>query len=319
MSDTAFATGDNLTKKVWSAKVAKESLRSMYLSKFMGEGDNNIIQTKTDLKKEKGDRITISLRMVMTNAGQSSSTTGITLEGNEEALVFYDYSVSLSEYGHAVKAQSKLSLQRPPFDLRSEMKDALADWLADKMEKLLITALTTAPTSGHKIVKTSGSGAGNLSVAFIQQMKRKAQLATPKIRPLKIDGKEYYVILAHPYATKGLKGDSDWKNAQLYANVRGSDNPIFTGALGVIDGCVIHEYDRSTLLLSGTIARTLLLGAQAGCVAWGQMPEWYEKLFDYYRIPGVAVDFLAGFGKAKFNNEDYAVIALDHTYTADSG
>lgn len=317
MADTAFATGDALTKKVWSAKVMKEALRSLYLSKFMGEKDNSIIQTKTDLKKEKGDRITISLRMQMTNAGQSSSTTGITLEGNEEALVFYDYSVSLSEYGHGVKAQSKLSLQRPPFDLREEMKDGLSDWLSNKMESLLITTLLAAPTSGHKIVKT-GSGGSNLTTALISQAKRKAQLATPKVQPVKIEGKEYYIMLVHPYGTKALKADTSWINAQLYAAHRGSDNPLFTGALGVWDGVIIHEYDRSNLILSGTIIRNLLMGRQAGCWAWGQYPEWYEKLFDYYRIPGVATDFLSGIGKTKFNNEDYGTIALDTNYTADT-
>lgn len=317
MADTAFATGDALTKKVWSAKVAKEMLRSMYLSKFMGEKANSVIQTKTDLKKEKGDRITIALRMVMTGAGQSSSTTGITLESNEEALVFYDYSVSLSEYGHAVKAQSKLSLQRPAFDLRTEMKDALSDWLADKIEKLLITALLAAPTSDKKIVRV-GSGGSNLTTALLSQARRTAQLATPKVRPIKVDGKEWYIVLAHPYATKALKADTDWKNAQLYAASRGSDNNLFTGALGMWDGVIVHEYDRSQMLLSGTKLRTLLLGAQAGCVAWGQMPEWYEKLFDYYRIPGVAVDFLTGIGKTKFNNSDFATVAIDTNYTADT-
>lgn len=315
MGNTTFAKSNALTQKVWSAQLMKEAMKDVFLSKFMGTSADSIIQTKTELEKGKGDKITVGLRMRPTGAGQSSQT-AITLEGNEEALTFYDFAVELTEYGHAVRAGSKLDLKRPAFDLRTEMKDALKEWLADKIETLLITALSASPTT-HRLKDKTASGSGNLSVANIQLLKRQAMLASPKIRPVKIEGGEYYVMLAHPYAIKTLKADTDWKNSQLYANIRGKDNPIFNGALGMIDGVVIHEYDRSTLLTTAGEARCLLLGAQAGLCAWGQMPSWYEKMFDYERIPGVATDFMGGFAKTVFNSEDYGVMAMDVSYTAD--
>jgi len=317
MAVTQFAKTHALTQKLWSATLFKEAMREIYVSKFMGEGADNIIQRKDDLTKEKGDKITVGLRMAMTGAGQSSQT-GITLEGNEEALVYYDFAVELSEYGHAVKAGSKLDIQRPAFDLRTDMKDALKDWLSEKIEKLLIVALVASPTTNHRIYK-SGSGGSNLSAALISQAKRMAQLATPKVRPVNVPKYgTFYVMLVHPYASKALKADSDWRNAQLQAAIRGADNPIFTGALGVYDGVVVHEYDRSNLILSGNVAINLLLGAQAGVVAYAQYPAWYEKLFDYDRIPGVATDFLSGIGKSVFNSEDFATIYLRTNYTPDT-
>ena len=315
MANTAFATTDALTQKIWSAILLKEALREIYLSKFMGESTDNIIQVKNELTKQKGDKITIPLRMQMTSPGQSSQTV-ITLETNEEALIYYNYAVELWLYGHAVRADDKLSLQRPAFDLRTDMKDALKDWLANKIEVLLATALATSPEATHYINKTV-SPTSTLTVALIQAAKRKAQLANPKVRPINIEGGEYYVMLVHPYGTKGLKADSDWKNAQLYANIRGKDNPIFNGALGIIDGVVLHEYDRSQLIVTAGKTRCLLLGAQAGALVWGQQPQWHEKLFDYERIPGVAVDLMAGVGKCVFNALDFGVITLDVTYVAD--
>jgi len=315
MANTTFAKTDALTVKVWSAILLKEALRDMYLSKFMGESSDNIIQVKNELTKQKGDKITIPLRMQMAAAGQSSQT-AITLEGNEEALVFYNYAVELYLYGHSVRTDDKLSLQRPAFDLRTEMKDALKDWLANKLEVLLAAALCASPTTGRYINKTV-SPTSTLTVAWIQAAKRKAQLVNPKVRPVNIEGGEYYVMLVHPYGAKGLKADSDWKNAQLYANIRGRDNPIFKGALGMIDGVVLHEYDRSQLIITAGKTRCLLLGAQAGVLTWGQQPEWHEKLFDYERVPGVAVDLMAGIGKTVFNSEDFGLITLDVTYTAD--
>jgi len=313
MAETYFGKNDALTRKIWAAKLFKEAMQDIFLTKFMGKSEDNIIQVKTDLTKEKGDKITIGLRMRLTGSGQSSQT-GITLEGNEESLVFYDFGVELSEYGHAVRARSKLDLQRPAFDLRTEMKDALKEWLSEKMEKLTVTALAGSPTTNRYLDKSSTT----LTCALIRQIKRQASMASPKIRPIKINGGKHYVLLAHTYAVKELKEETEWKNNQLYANIRGSKNPIFSGALGVLDGVVIHEYDRSELLQSGNVGRCLLLGAQAGVVAWGQYPSWYEKLFDYERIPGVAVDMILGVGKSVFNSEDFGVYTVDVGYTPDS-
>lgn len=317
MAKTGFLTGNALTVKLWAATLFKEAMKDVFLSKFMGEGADNIIQVKNDLTKKKGDKITVGLRMRMTGAGQSSSASGITLEGNEEALSFYDFSITLTEYGHAVRARSKLDLQRPAFDLRTEMKGALKEWLADKLEKLLIADLVASPTTNHKI-DHSTTTTNQLDVAEIQQAKRVAQLATPKVRPIKIEGGEYYVMLVHPYAAKSLKADSDWKNAQLYANIKGRKNPIFSGALGMVDGVVLHEYDRSDLLLTGSECICLLMGAQAACLGYSQYPSWLEKLFDYNRIPGVGSDFLLAHGKSVFNTEDFGTIYLQLAYTADS-
>ena len=317
MADTTFASGDALTQKIWSATLFKEAAKEIYLSKFMGQGADNIIQLKNDLTKKKGDKITFPLRMRMTEAGQSSSTTGITLEGNEEALVFYDFAVELAIYGHAVKAGGKLDLQRPAFDLRTEMKDALKEWIPEKLEKLLIAALVASPTT-NRLIDKSGSGGSDLTVALIQQIKRAAKLATPKVRPVRVEGEECYVLLAHSYSTKGLKADQEWKNAQLYANIKGRKNPIFSGALGMIDKVIVHEYDRSELLASGNIALNLLLGAQAGVLGYSQYPSWLEKMFDYNRIPGVATDMVLAHGKSVFNNEDFGTIQLKTNYTPDT-
>jgi N4-gp56 family major capsid protein len=315
MPNTTFATGDALTKKVWSAKLYKEAMRDTFFSKFMGESANSIVQVKKELTKSKGDKITFGLRMRLTGSGQSSST-GITLEGNEEALTFYDFAVSLTERGNAVKAGSTLDLQRPAFDLRTEMKDALKEWIDERIEKLCVTAAITSPTSNRVVDKTL---TGNMLSSYISQAKRVAQLATPKIRPIKIEGGEYYVMLAHPYVTKALKAETAWKNAQYYSNIRGKKNPIFSGVMGLWDGVLVYEYDRSDLLYDTSLnyAISPLLGAQALAVAWGSYPSWNEKLFDYDTIPGVGTKLLNGVEKTKFNDEDFGVVAVKTKYTPD--
>lgn len=324
--ETSFGTNDALTKKVWGAKVIVEAKKDIYFDAVTGDDANNIIQNKMELTKEKGDKVTIPLRVRLVSEG--TDTENADLEGSEEEMTFHDFSVSLIEKGHAVKAKNKLSLQRPAFDLRTEFKDGLRDWLAEYIDKATVTALSASPTTNRNIFGGDAAGTDSIdasdtmSVAVIQKARRKARLATPKIFPLVIKGQQRYIMLMHDYQSKALKADDAWKSGQYYAALRGETNPIFTGALGMIDGVVLKEYERcktyNTWGIGGNLtgARALLLGAQAGVHAFGQLPRWYEKLFDYNRIPGIAVDLIWKAAKTVFDSEDFSAIAVD-TYIAE--
>ena len=316
MAVTAFASNNALTKKLWSEKLYRDIKKSLFLSNMIGKGSENIIELKDDFKKDKGDKVTFGIRMRITDRGQSSSTTGITLEGNEVALSTYDFSVELEEKGQAVRAQSKLTLQRTAFDLRNEMKSALADWGSEELEVYMLEKLLASPST-NRYIDATGTG-DTMTLDTLRGARRKAVTASPTIRPVNVDGKKYYVALMHPLAIKGLLADDDIVNINTNARERGTDNPLVKGADYIVDGILIYEYNRAELLSTGNVATSLLLGAQAGALAWAQEPEWMEKDFDYGRIPGVAVDMIVGFGKTKFNSEDYGVIAIDSTYTADA-
>ena len=314
MADTSFLTNNALTVKLWDEKLRRGTLKSLFFTKMMGDNADSIIQVDDKLVKGKGDTVTIGLRIRSTAAGQTSSTTGIALEGNEEAMTFYNDSVSLSEYGNAVKLESELTEQRTAFDLRTEAKSFLQDWATEKLERLIATSLVTSPSTNRILDKSSTACA----LADIQALHRKAKLASVKLRPVTIDGKKYFVMLAHPYAIKGLLADSNFTTLQREARERGTNNPLIQGANYIVDGVLIYEYDRDELLLSGNQCRSLLLGAQAGYVAWSKKPSWHEKLFDYNTKYGAAVKMIMGVKKTVFNSEDYGVIALDNAYTPDA-
>jgi len=324
--ETAFATGDNLTKKVWGAKVIVEAKKDIYFDTVTGEGENNVIQTRMELLKEKGDRITIPLRVRLT--GEGTDTENADLEDSEEEMTFHDFSVSLIEKGHAVKAKNKISLQRPAFDLRTQFKDGLKDWLAEYIDIATVIVLSASPTTNRVTYPNDATSTGDIeaadtmSVAVIQKARRKARLANPKINPINIKGRPFYIMLMHDYQSKALKADTSWTSGQYYAALRGETNPIFAGGLGNIDGVILKEYERirtyNTWGVGGNLtgARALLLGAQAGVHVYGQLPQWYEKLFQYNRIPGVACDIIWKAAKTVFNAEDFGVISVD-TYISE--
>uniref|UniRef100_A0A6M3L330 Putative major capsid protein n=1 Tax=viral metagenome TaxID=1070528 RepID=A0A6M3L330_9ZZZZ len=338
MAETRFATGDALAAKVWAAKLIKEAIKDIFFAKFAGKSynqmmtgqqiskeANQILLVNEELTKKKGDQVTFGLRMRLT--GDGVNTDNDYLEGNEEEMTFYDFAVVLEERGNAVRAKSKLDMQRPAFDLRSEFKPSLQDWITEYMDKTTVTALSTSPTSGENIfggdatATTDIDSSDVMSTTVISKAMRKARLHNPKMIPLNVGGKNYYVMLMHDYQFKALQAEDAWINAQKYAGERGLNNPIFTGAEGVWDGVVIHKYERiNTYSTWGTGAvtgaRALLLGSQAAVHGWSQRPSWYEKMFDYDRIPGVACDIVWKAAKTVFNSKDFATITVD-TYISE--
>jgi len=371
MADTEILSANNSTVQKWSALLYKSVVKQLYFGRYVGTSEDSVIQKKTDLIKEKGDKISFALRRLLAGAGRFNDDA---VETHEEALVFDDFLATVVLWGNGVRAKGKMSERRPAFSLKAEMQPALSDWMAEKMDvytTLALSGLATglevdgsaiaavAPSTNRKwfggqtitevgtasVLEKTGTTDATIDSAtdnlfgpkVISAIKRKAELATPTIRPAAtIDGKKYYVMLIHPYQAKALKADGEWRSEQLHAAERGMSNPLFTGMLGVHDGVVVHEYSRieTRLGAGGTtaseifeagdgcyngiyVARALFLGAQAGVHAYAQYPGWYEKNFEYGRVPGVWTDVIMAIQKTVWNSEDYAVITVDTAYVPD--
>jgi len=314
----------NLVQKAWAKTLWKEANKDNFFEKFTGESSDSIIQVKTDLKKDKGDQITVPLQMRLTGAGVTGNST---LEGNEEALTMYDCAVSLQHYRHAVRLAGRFEEQKTSLNLRQAAKDGLKTWLREKIEGLIVSALTASPTSEHTVfpsgvaAESSITTSNKFTTAEISKARRLAKYSTPRIRPVRTEYGEYYVMLIDPYQARDLRTDTKWIDAQKYANNRGYDNPIFTGMLGIYEGVVVHEYDNLSRTETGAsnawVGHALMMGAQAGIKAVGQEAEWHEKSFDYENQYGVSTGVIMGVAKSKFNSKDYAVIQVITSSAAD--
>ena len=307
----------NLVQKAWAAQLWKEAKKETFFSKFTGTGPDAIIQVKTELKKDKGDKITVPLMMNLTGDGVDGDST---LEGNEEKLQFYDCSVTIDQHRHGVRLEGAMEEQKTSLNLRTAAKEGLKQWMTDKDEQMIVDALTASPTAEHTLFPTGRSSEGSITTSdtmscdLISRAARKAKTATPKIRRPKVNGKEYYVMLIDPYQARDLKADEKWITAQQHCAERGSDNPIFTGMLGVYDGVVVHEYEylkrTDTGSSSAKVGHALLLGCQAGIKGVGKEAFWKEKAFDYENQVGFATGAIWGVAKSKFNSKDFGVIQV---------
>ena len=255
-------------------------------------------------------------------------TSGQILEGNEERLVTHSNSVTLEQYRHAVRDDGALSRQRAMFSISDESRSAIKDWMSEKVDQLHFDALgigagaTVDPSkifykTGASTFLATGTAAtakaalhatnSLLTLNFISFMKAWAKTGGNRsyipLRPVKVDGKEYYVLLVHPDALFDLKVSSEWQQAQREAQERGKSNPLFSGAAGVWDGVVIHEHENCAVATDGggsTVAwtRAAFIGAQALCWAWGQRPEVIQESFDYQNEEGYGISMIAASRRA---------------------
>ena len=347
MALTEFGVSHALAVKRWSTSLAVEAEKKSYFAKFIGSA----ITKLTDLEKKAGDQITFGLRMKLRGAGVTGDGT---LEGNEEALSYYSDAILIDQLRHAVRSKGKASEQRVPYDMRATAREALATWWAERMDEMIFvylsgargvdTTLTlpisfttfasntvTAPDTAHLkfangLVKATITTADILTLSEIDKLVEVAETVDPMIQPIMVNGEKRYVLLIHPYQATDLRtnvSSGQWLDIQkAAAAAQGSGNPIFTGALGMYNGVVIHVHRnviRHSDLGSGTNlpgARALFLGNQAGAIAWGGIGgegrySWKEELFDYGNQLGVAAGCIFGVKKTRFNSADFGVIALD--------
>ena len=343
MATTAYPVNHPMAVKHWSGDVFKEALKRTYASRFMGTGSNSLCQVRNEMKSE-GDRVRIPLRLQL--AGEGVLGDG-TLEGNEEALAIYHDDVYIDQLRHAVRSAGKMSEQRVPFEVRMEARDGLADWWADKYDfaffnqlsgntdetRLGFTGLQSpvAPTTNNIVLEATSTASISATHLFgvdlIDYATEVARTDAPyPLRPLMMNGKEYYVTFCHEYQATDMRRSysaGEWGDIQksVIESGAGEKNPVFTGALGIYGGSVIHATTRLPVNLTtkagaNTGARAVLAGSQALAIAWGKgytagnKYSWVEELFDYENQLGVAAGCIFGVKKLQFNSADFATITI---------
>jgi len=350
MAATSYGLNHPLAVKAWSARLFEEVTKESYVGKFLGNSSNSLIQRKTELSKAPGDRIRVGLRMLLTGDGVQGDATA---EGNEEALTTYSMDVYIDQLRHAVRSGGKMSEQRVPFSVREEAMQGLKDWWMERLERSVANHLTgntaqtdarytglnstTAPDSSHWLfangegteASMSNSSTWGFSLTMLDKAVVKAKTLSPKIRPVRVNGRDYYVAFLHPnqvYQLRTSTNTGQWLDIQksAMAGMDSAQSPIFTGALGVYNGVVLHEWSylpsftSSNANITGSVYRGALCGAQAAVMATGgsdgSSVTWREELFDYGNQLGVLGGMIFGVKKTVFNSTDFGTIALS-TYS----
>jgi N4-gp56 family major capsid protein len=357
MSYTTFGVNDANAVKLWSKFLAKAERDSLDIAPLMGDDDNAIIHVKEETEKGSGDKVTFSLRGRPTGAGFTESETA---EGNGEALSFYADAIYINELGHNIGARSEntIDAQRVPFDLRQQCKNALADWWKDRKSLSFfnqVCGYTPANTSGVKytgmnaVTAPAGTGrhiwAGSAStdqgltssdiftLDLVDSAVEAARTGNTMVRTVNIGGQKKYVQYLSEGQVKAMRANAangQWMDITkfTYSGVDVSKNPIYSGALGEYNGVILRRSQDVTRGVQSaapatavaTVRRSVLLGAQAACAAFGLKAgpnkyRWNEELLDHKRNLEVSAWSIWGLKKAVFNSTDHGVVVVS-TYSA---
>lgn len=380
MADVSVPLNDAAAVQLWSYRTWQQAIRQCTAAKLMAVGlsaddPNNFVQLFDEMGKGAGDKVTWPLITDIVGPGVAGD--GI-ISGQEAKFGYLTDSFVINQLRQATKPKGRMSQQRVPWSMRDAGKTALANWWKRMINISLMNQLcgnsnistnqsvnytgmqaAVAPDANHWVMPSTITAEASLtsshpfSVALIPKIVQIAHsgLRFP-IRPLVIKGMEINGILfLHPLQVKAMKlnfSTGEWGDIHKAALQGGqiTGNPIFTGAIGMIDNVVIHEdaycpygddtqnvvYDPGSSMnipaptslgavATGTtdVARGVFVGAQAAALGFGNAEgegakplrvRWYEELLDAGNELRITSGMIWGIKKARFNSEDYATITV---------
>ena len=291
---TQFLTNDALTRKKWARDLFPLILSSLELKDLLGTSEDSIIQQRTELAKGEGDVIKIGLVLPLVGAGVVGNNP---VEGNEEKLIFKDFSVTIEELNHAVDTGGRMEEQRVPYDLMQIGKTGLQRWWGEKLNlsawahicgdtsfKIAGSTFAQAPTNpdtGHWLrvndaaTDAAMTSADVMDLTFLDRMKQKAEIPASgcyKIRPLGIGGKSYYRVFLHTYCFDQLRTNMNvgqWGDLQRAAGKLAVPNVEFE-----YNGMLVSKSENVCKSpTNGSVYRNVLLGCQAAVFAFGGAGE----------------------------------------------
>ena len=343
MAQTYAVAG--LTPQQWDAEFFRDYVRMSRYKRYMGVDEASIFQLKDDLSKKRGDRVTFALVNELTGNGVTGNST---LKGNEERLNSRSHAVTVDVLRHAV-AVDDWDVQKSVIDLRNAARTQIREWAQKKLrddctdalgeiDGVLFNSATNAQrdtwqvNNRDRLVFGTGtvtqttfasaisfSTTAQLTPNLLSLMKRLAQAASPKVKPVYVRemDQEWYVAFVGPRAWRDLTEDNPTTNVLTLANrdarVRGVDNPLFTGDSLVWDGMILREIPEIQALSSSVasisglaIEPVYLCGAQAVGLAWAQRTKSTTDTDDYEFLHGVGVQEIRGIEKLRFGTSTSA-------------
>ncbi len=278
-----YASGYNPTtayisvRKAWDTILHTQTQNSLFFRDMIGrdkggEGSlkksftNYPIVEKTQLGKESGDRITMTLRRQLVtsnfhNAGKSGNTQ---LVDSETAMSFYNTYVYVSHWRDATAILGKLTMKRTPFELRREAVDALTDEVAQFLDSSIFFTLysgfspnvvrevgvstLTESLPLNNLYGKNQSAVANITASDVLDTEYLEMLAAVasanNFNHIRHNGKDCGLLIVHPYSLKTLRADSLYQDANNQGMPRDGENTMFSRAEGRWSNIYVAESNK---------------------------------------------------------------------------
>ncbi|ARV77112.1 major capsid protein [Pseudomonas phage Skulduggery] len=279
MGQTTVPFGNPMAQKKWSGHLFVETIKKSYWERFISTSDNSVIQRKTEVDSDAGDRISFDLSVQLRGKPVSGDER---LKGTEEQLKFFTDEVIIDQLRKSVSAGGKMSRKRVAHDLRQVAKDRLSEYWSQYIDELYFMYMSGARGinedfiedtnwSGHAgnplrtpdaqhlmyggsaLSKATLTAADTMSRMLIERASVKTRMLrakdpkTANMLPITVNGDKHYVCLMSPYQEHDLRaeiGERGWLEVQkAAAAAEGKSNPIFKGGMGMINNIVLQSHE----------------------------------------------------------------------------
>ena len=352
---TTITTGDIKTVKKWRAALMRDTFgKSYFHSKFISASQNAVIQQLKDLENDAGDNIqfdlTVQLRGKATYGDDRLEGKAEALRYYTDNVKIDQARKAVDSGGRMTRkrtihdlranAKEKLSsywskfLDEICFMYLSGARGINEDFFESATYVGHAGNAFQAPDAAHLLmpgvkVKATLASTDKMDRELIERsvaatdMMRAKDPTTANMNPIDIDGGKHYVLVMSPYQAYDLRNSdtNGWVEINKMAGDRGGKNRLFKNSLGMLGDVVLHKH-ASTIRFNdygagGNVeaARALLMGQQAGVVAYGQSGgmrfNWNEEEVDHNNGVEISAGLIFGAKKTRFNNKDFGLMSLD--------
>lgn len=332
-----FSFHASLQEKVWSAAAWELGKAKLIITGLMGPGPQAVIRVKTDLQKHAGDTVYFGVVGPATGRPIHGDTP---ILGREGTVPIYPASVTIEQVAFMARLPSRFHRRLSSIELKKITRDGVATAVKDDIEENIIGMLGgivtaqlgtigVAPTANRHLYGGDATGLGDMDgndwfgCYEIRRLIQAAKTLSPRFVRPQVLGRNMWVTIISAQMAAKLRNDTEWKNAQLYAALRGPANELFSGGsldyVGEYEGVLVLESEFCPIVGADTAAnavhRAIFCGAQAGVFAVGGGPyplkDEASLLADAGRTPAYGIEKDLGFKKMVIQTEDLGVIVMD--------
>lgn len=364
MAVTDFGSLSDAVKRVWAAELwmAGRDQSFWFSNGFVGKTDtdmNRPIQRVSKLSEtERGLECVMQLVQDMQQDGVVADNS---LDGAEEALTNDSQTIRIDQLRHGVKSKGEMAEQATVIRFRVVAKEKLSFWLADKIDELMFltgsgrsytlkldgstraasqlpslrfAADVVAASTNRIVFAGSATAENNLTatdkMSWSVVVRARTAARRKKVRPIREGGKEYYAMVMSSEQRRDLVLDPTYQTIVRSAEKVGAGNPLFTGAMAVVDSVILYDHNKAFTTFglanaskwgaAGTVdgAQALMIGAQAlGVALLGNVFMRESTVTDYGNRNGIGTGRKFGILKPQFKSipdgnsrEDFGVISV---------
>jgi len=347
LAEQTILTASDQARKVWLDWYNFEAETDhKFQEKWMG-GEGSAIKKDTTLKNEPGDQVKHDLVAKLTGEAIINFAAGepSRLSGSEATISRYQDNVTIGSFAKAMMFK-KLSQQRTVHDLMRESEQALARFMGDSKEDLIVkklsgitytgstydgTTTTTGVTFGEaatactNILRPNNIGNDDAltdsDVMTLSLLKKSHVYAisgglTAGMYKMKKPNGGLFICVISPEDRYNLDNDPEFEQAASFSAVRGPENPLWSWGDVIHQDKLIATHDSlySVAEDGTTVGRALFLGQHAGLLSYVADIDFSSSekggfRGDYF-MRNLGFEQMLGFDKATYNSLDWSVIAI---------